>query len=258
MSITVNEYIFWLVHISEFLCILLKSKGTSPKPGVHSLIPTILAKSWWSYTHFNPDTGGKSETLERNVLKSIFRIWKFGRLVRKEQSQNLDVSLASGTNPSSNHSGALDTQVLLPNLLLALEHILNLGWINKSWHQENSFLTSLVCSEIVFIFSHSCYLPCRQDLQLSVTWKLLWLAIALAVFFLASRECWCMEVTLPLPITCRNASSLGKHRKHSLHNLEFICFWNSVVQTKCQTGFQVQSTLTLVYPALLGFLAVLK
>ena len=199
--------IYWLIHISEFLCILLKSKDTSSKPGVQSLILIISAKSWWSYTRFNPDTGGKSETLERNVLKSIFCIWKFGRLVRKEQSQNLDVSLASGTNPSSNHSGALDTQVLLPNLLLGLEHILNLGWITKSRHQENNFLTSLIYSEIVFIFSHSWYLPCGQDLQLSVSWKLLWLAIALAVFFLASRECWCMEVTLPLPIICRNASS---------------------------------------------------
>lgn len=144
MSITVNEYIFWLIHVSELLCILLKSKGTSPKPGVHSLTLTILVKSWWSYTHFNPDTGGKSETLERNVLKSIFCIWKFGRLVRKEQSQNLDVSSANNTNPSSNHLGALDTQVLLPNLLLGLEHILNLGWINKSRHQEDNFLTFLI------------------------------------------------------------------------------------------------------------------
>ena len=163
MVITVNEYIFWLLPISEFLCIFLKSQDMSPKLEVHSLIQTVLAKSWWSYTHFNP-TGGKSETLERNVLKSIFCIWIFGRLVRKEQSQSLDVSLASGTNPSLNHPGAFAIEVLFPNLLLGVEHILNLEWINKSWHHKNNFLTSLISSEIIFIFSHSWYPSCRHDL----------------------------------------------------------------------------------------------
>jgi len=52
--------------------------------------------------------------------------------VRKEQSQSLDVSLASGTNPSLNHPGAFAIEVLFPNLLLGVEHILNLEWINKS------------------------------------------------------------------------------------------------------------------------------
>lgn len=56
----------------------------------------------------------------------------------------------------------------------------------------------------------------------------------------------------------KSLPQLGKHRKHSLHNLEEICFWNSAVQTKDQTGFQRQSTLTLVHPALLVFLAALK
>lgn len=74
--------------------------------------------------------------------------------MKKEQSQNLDVSLASGTNPNSNHLGALDTQVLLPNWLLGLEHILNLRWRSKSQHQEDLFLPSLICIEIVFIFIH--------------------------------------------------------------------------------------------------------
>lgn len=180
---TVNEYIFWLVHISQFLCILLKSKGISPKPGIYFLILTILAKSWWSYTHFNPDTDGKSETLEKSVLTSVFCIWKFGSLVRKKRSQNLDVSLASGANPSLlkpvgsfRHSGSASKSPAGP-----WEH-LESGWTKKSWHQENDFLTSLICSEIGFVFSHSWYLPCRQDLQLTVSWKLLWLAVANLLF----------------------------------------------------------------------------
>lgn len=61
-----------------------------------------------------------------------------------------------------------------------------------------------------------------------------------------------------LSYTEMSLPQLENHRKHSLHNLEEICFWNGAVQTKGQTGFQRQSTLTLVHPALPVPLAALK
>lgn len=61
-----------------------------------------------------------------------------------------------------------------------------------------------------------------------------------------------------LSYTEMSLPQLENHRKHSLHNLEEICFWNGAVQTKGQTGFQRQSTLTLAHPALPVPLAALK